>query len=81
MGNKPTHNLSLVTKYKDKNGEEKSRFTQITAWWVNDNWGVFYEIPKGMLITGTLLSSPVKDRVENKQETLDESIDDDVLFW
>lgn len=80
MANKPSHKLLLVNNYKDKNWEQKTKFSEIASGRVNDNGNVFYEIPKGMLITGTLLSSPVKDKVENKQETIDESTENDLPF-
>lgn len=46
MANKPTHTLSMVTKYKTNTGEEKNRFTQIAAGRENDNGSLFFEIPR-----------------------------------
>lgn len=77
MANKPTHNLSLVTKYKDKTGEEKSKFTQIAPAWETDKWLCFFEIPKGMLITGTIMIAPSKDKWP---QSLNESTEGDLLF-
>jgi hypothetical protein len=67
MANKPTHTLSMVTKYKTSTGEEKNRFTQVAAGWENDNGSLFFEIPRGMLVSGTLCSSPVRERESTGQ--------------
>lgn len=46
MANKPTHTLSMVTKYKTSTGEEKNRFTTIASGWENYNGSLFFEIPR-----------------------------------
>lgn len=82
MANKPTHTLSMVTKYKTSTGEEKNRFTTIASGWENDSGSLFFELPRGMLVSGTVCSSPVKDRESTgkAKEVTTPDTDDDPLF-
>jgi hypothetical protein len=75
MANKPTHTLSMVTKYKTSTGEEKNRFTTIASGWENDSGSLFFEIPRWMLVSGTVCSSPVKDR-ESTGQAKEVAVDD-----
>lgn len=76
MANKPTHQMSLVTKYKDGSGEEKNRFTRIASWRMTDSWNVFYEIPRWLLLSWTIMCGPIKERDQQQQQASSSHGDD-----
>ena len=43
----------------------QTRFHEICAIWQNDNGNMFINIPKGMLVTGKIIVTKVKDKEPN----------------
>lgn len=77
--NKPTHKAVFPETYKDRGGNEKTKFTEICPIWKNDKGTLAIRIPKGMFLTGTLLIVENKPKDENWSSS-NSSQDDDLPF-